>query len=123
MSDQLINVFYELQIAPGKANELRDIVAAMVAYNEEGEPDARVYSVYISSDEKLLTFWETHADNAAMMFHAERFANGNFVGQVLERTLDARLCMYGPVSEEMKAWADDHGFHVEYHDLVEGFVR
>ena len=123
MSDQLINVFYELQIAPGKANELRDIVAAMVAYNEEGEPDARVYSVYISSDEKLLTFWETHADNAAMMFHAERFANGNFVGQVLERTLDARLCMYGSVSEEMKAWADDHGFHVEYHDLVEGFVR
>jgi quinol monooxygenase YgiN len=123
MSDQLINVFYELEIVPGKADELREIVAAMVAFNEEGEPDARVYSVYISSDNKLLTFWETHADNAAMMFHAERFANGSFVGQVLERTMGARLCLYGPVSGEMKAWAADHGFEVEYHELIDGFVR
>ncbi|MDG1907425.1 MAG: hypothetical protein P8I81_01005, partial [Pseudomonadales bacterium] len=56
MSSDRINIFYELEIKEGKADELREIAKQMVAFNDEGEPDTLVYDVYISEDEKLLTF-------------------------------------------------------------------
>jgi hypothetical protein len=62
------------------------LLKQMVAFNHEGEPETLVYNVYISEDEKLLTYWETHASNDAIMFHADRFANGSYVGQILELT-------------------------------------
>ena len=123
MSQAQINVFYELEIIDGKADEVREIAKQMVSFNHEGEPETLVYNVYISADEKLLTYWETHASNEAIMFHADRFANGSYVGQVLERTASARLCLYGNVSDEMKAWAADNGFEIEYAELIDGFVR
>ncbi|CAI8300117.1 MAG: hypothetical protein CBD03_01380 [Rhizobiales bacterium TMED143] len=122
MSKQ-IQVFYELEVLDGKADELRDIARQMVAYNQEGEPGTLVYNVYMSDDEKLLTFMETWADSEAGIFHAERFAKGNFVGQVLERTGNARLCFYGNASDDMKNWATENGFAVEYATPIDGFVR
>ena len=35
MSSTQINVFYELQVADGKADELREIAAQMVAFNRQ----------------------------------------------------------------------------------------
>ena len=58
-----------------------------------------VYNIYINADYALLTYWETHADSAAMLFHAERFANGDFIGQMVERIQSARLYHYGDVSD------------------------
>ena len=72
MSSDRINIFYELEIKDGKADELREIAKQMVAFNDEGEPETLVYDVYISEDEKLLTFWETHANSDALLFHADR---------------------------------------------------
>ena len=118
-----INVFYELKVADGKAEELKSIVKNMVAYNQAGEPGTRVYNVYLSLDGSTLTYWESHEDNHAMQFHAERFASGEFVNQILERTTSARLCLYGSVSDELKAWSIDHGFEVEYAELIDGFDR
>jgi len=57
------------------------------------------------------------------LFHADRFANVGFVGQVLERTEGARLCSYGNVSAEIREWASDNGFENEYHEPIEGFQR
>ena len=65
MSSTQINVFYELQVAAGKADELREIAAQMVAFNRQGEPGTLVYNIYLSEDQKLLTYWETHADSEA----------------------------------------------------------
>ena len=123
MSSKQIQVFYELEIIPGKADELLDIARQMVAFNDAGEPNTQVYNVYINDDQTLLTYWETHADSAAMLYHAERFANGDFIGQVVERTQGARLCFYGDVSDEMKTWVIDNGFEVEYFDYVDGFTH
>ncbi len=123
MSSKQIQVFYELEIIPGKADELLDIARQMVAFNDAGEPNTQVYNVYITDDQTLLTYWETHADSAAMLYHAERFANGDFIGQVVERTQGARLCLYGDVSEEMKTWVIDNGFEVEYFDYIDGFTH
>ena len=120
MSSDRINIFYELEIKDGKADELREIAKQMVAFNDEGEPETLVYDVYISEDEKLLTFWETHANSDALLFHADRFATGQFVGEVLERTERTRLCLYGNITAEIRKWALDNGFENEYHD---GSVR
>ena len=122
MSKQ-IQVFYELEVLSGKAGELREIARKMVASNEQDEPKTLIYNVYISEDEKLLTFLETWADSSAGLFHAERFATGEFVAQVLERTGAGRLCFYGDVSDEMKSWASENGFEVEYAQRIDGFVR
>ena len=122
MSKQ-IQVFYELEVLSGKAGELREIARKMVASNEQDEPKTLIYNVYISKDEKLLTFLETWADSSAGLFHAERFATGEFVAQVLERTGAGRLCFYGDVSDEMKSWASENGFEVEYAHRIDGFVR
>ena len=48
MSSDRINIFYELEIKDGKADELREIAKQMVAFNDEGEPETLVYDVYIS---------------------------------------------------------------------------
>jgi hypothetical protein len=34
------------------------------------------------------------------------------VGQILQRSQRARFCLYGPVSDEMKAWRRDNGSEV-----------
>ena len=123
MAIQQIDLFYELKIKEGKAQELRAIAREMVSFIKNGEPNTQVYNVYISEDEKLLTYWETHADSEALMFHADRFANGDYIGQVLERTEGARLCFFGEVSGAMRQWAQKNGFEVEYANLVDGFRR
>jgi quinol monooxygenase YgiN len=123
MADERINIFYELKIKPGKADELREIAKKMVAYNAEGEPGTLVYNVYISEDEELLTYWETHENSAALLFHSNRFINGSYVGQVLERTEGARLCLYGIIPKALKDWASEHGFENEYHEPADGFQR
>jgi len=118
-----LNIFYELNVAEGKAEELKAIVKAMVAFNLAGEPGTLVYNVYMSTDQSTLTYWETHESNEALRHHAERFAQGEYISQVLERTVSARLCIYGPVSDAMKAWSLENGFEVEYADLIDGFER
>ncbi len=58
-----------------------------------------------------------------MLYHAERFANEDFIGQVVERTQGARLCIDGDASEEMKTWVVDNGFEVEYFNYIDGFTH
>jgi quinol monooxygenase YgiN len=123
MTEDQIDTFYELEIADRMTDKLRSIAQQVIAANQAAEPGTLVYNVYISEDEKLLTFWETHANNDAMQFHSERFARGSFVGQILDRTQSARLCLYGAVSDAMKVWAKDHGFEVEYATRIAGFTR
>ena len=118
-----IQAFYELNVKPGKATELRAIASKMVAMNASEEPGTLVYNVYINDDETLFTFLETFSDSAHGIFHAGRFAEGEYVGQILERTDGGRLCFYGDVSEEFKQWAIDNDFEPEYFSLIDGYAR
>jgi len=122
-SAKQIQVFYELQVLPGKAAELREIAEKMVAMNATEEPGTLVYNVYFNDDETLFTYLETYSDSETGLFHAGRFAEGVYVGQILERTDGGRLCFYGDVSNEFKSWAKDNGFEPEYFSLIDGFVR
>ena len=118
-----IQVLYELKVLPGKAGELKEIASKMVSMNASEEPGTLVYNVYMSDDETLFTYLETYSNADTGLFHAKRFAEGNFVGQIVERTDGGRLCFYGPVSDEFKQWASDNGFEPEYFNLVDGYVR
>ena len=109
-SAKQIQVFYELKALPGKAAELREIAEKMVAMNATEEPGTLVYNVYFNDDETLFTYLETYSDSETGLFHAGRFAEGEYVGQILERTDGGRLCFYGDVSNEFKNWAKDNGF-------------
>ena len=88
-----IQCTYELKITPGKADEIRQIANDIVAFNEEGEPNTLVYNVYMSPDETHFTFLETWADADAGLFHAERFGEGSFVGEIVARTDGGRRAM------------------------------
>ena len=118
-----IQVFYELNILPGKEDELKEIVKEMVASNANEEPGTIVYNVYINPESTLLTYLETYSDSETGLFHCKRFADGEFILQILERTDGGRLCFYGNVSEEFKKWATDAGFEPEYFDHIDGYVR
>tara|TARA_B100000809_G_scaffold143340_1_gene140884 strand:+ start:1802 stop:2170 length:369 start_codon:yes stop_codon:yes gene_type:complete len=122
MSGQ-IQITYELNIIPGKAAELREIAKEMVAFNDEGEPGTLRYNVYMNEGETLFTFLEIFGDSEKCSFHGERFAGGQFVGQVLERTDGGRLCVFGSASQDFKNWAAEAGFEIEYFDFIDGFVR
>ena len=122
-SAKQIQVFYELKVLPGKAAELREIAEKMVAMNATEEPGTLVYNVYFNDDETLFTYLETYSDSETGLFHAGRFAEGEYVGRILERTDGGRLCFYGDVSNEFKKWAKDNGFEPEYFSLIDGFVR
>ena len=122
-SAKQIQVFYELKVLPGKAAELREIAEKMVAMNAAEEPGTLVYNVYFNDDETLFTYLETYSDSETGLFHAGRFDEGEYVGQILERTDGGRLCFYGDVSNEFKNWAKDNGFEPEYFSLIDGFVR
>lgn len=122
MSKQ-IQVTYELNVLDGKAEELRSIAKEMVAFNSQGEPGTIVYNVYMSEGETKFTFLETFADSDSGLFHADRFAKGSFISQVLERTDGGRLCLYGDVSEEFRSWGIEAGFEIEYFDYIDGYVR
>ncbi len=70
---------------------MREIARDMVAFNDEGEPGALRYNVYVNDDETRVTLLEAFLDSEACRFHGERFAGGQFFGEVLERTDGAPL--------------------------------
>ena len=118
-----IQITYELNVIPGKAAELRQIAREMVSFNDSGEPGTLRYNVYMNESETLFTFLETFVDSDACSFHGTRFAEGEFVGRVLERTDGGRLCVLGPVSDDFKTWASDAGFEIEYFNFIDGFIH
>ena len=122
-SKSQIQVFYELKVLPGKADELKEIASKMVNMNAAEEPGTLVYNVYMNEDDTLFTYLETYSDTETGLFHAKRFADGKYVVQILERTDGGRLCFYGTVSDEFKQWAEENGFEPEYYSLIDGYVR
>ena len=104
MTEDQIDIFYGLEIADDKADALRGSAQQIIAADRAKEPGILLYNVYFSEDEKLHIFWDTHANNDAMRFYSERFANGRYVGQILERTQRASvLTAQSPMSLKLGA--------------------
>ena len=122
MSQQL-QVLWELNIKPGKADELRSIARDLVAFIKSGEPRTVACNVYINEDESLISFKDTFADGDAFIVHSENFASSSFGEQILERTDGGRLCIYGNPPQTLKDILSEAGYEVEWFNLVDGYFR
>jgi len=122
MSQQL-QVLWELNINPGKADELRSIARDLVAFIESSEPRTIACNVYINEEESLISFKDTFADGDAFIVHSENFSSSNFGAQILERTNDSRLCIYGDPPQTLKDMLSEAGYEVEWFGLADGYFR
>ena len=115
-------VTFEAPIKPGEQDAVSELVARMVEFNQQGEPDTVLYRVFMRDDGQMLTFIEGYAQSDAMLFHDERFIT-HFAEDIAALTVGGRLCIYGDVSDTYKAFAADNGLEVEYFSSLSGFQR
>ncbi len=115
-------VTFEAPIKPGQQGAVRDLVARMVEFNEQGEPDTLLYRVFMREDSQMLTFIEGYTQSDAMLFHDKRFIT-HFADDIAALTVGGRLCVYGDVSDAYRAFAAENGFEVEYFNSLSGFQR
>ena len=115
-------VTFEAAIKPGQQGAVRDLVARMVEFNQQGEPDTVLYRVFMRDDGQVLTFIEGYEQSDAMLFHDQRFIT-RFADDIAALTVGGRLCIYGDVSEAYKAFAAENGLEVEYFTSLSGFQR
>ena len=115
-------VTFEAPIKPGQQGAVHDLVARMVEFNEQGEPDTVLYRVFMREDAHLLTFIEGYTQSGAMLFHDKRFIT-HFADDIAALTVGGRLCVYGDVSDAYRAFAAENGFEVEYFNSLSGFQR
>ena len=115
-------VTFEAPIKPGQQGAVRDLIARMVEFNEQGEPDTVLYRVFMREDAQVLTFIEGYTQSDAMLFHDKRFI-AHFADDIAALTVGGRLCVYGDVSDAYRAFAAENGFGVEYFNNLSGFQR
>ena len=120
--DQSVMVLFEAEIIEGKSDDVSALLYRMVAFNQPDEPQTLVYRAYISEDRQRLTFMETYSNTDAMLFHDQRFTD-TFADELFAMTRNPRLCVYGPVLDSYKQFAEEAGFTIEYSALVAGFSR
>lgn len=115
-------VTFEAPIKPGRQDAVRQLVARMVAFNQQGEPDTVLYRVFMREDGQVLTFIEGYAQSDAMLFHDKRFIT-HFADDIGSLTDGGRLCIYGDVSDVYKTFAAENGLEVQYFTSLSGFQR
>jgi quinol monooxygenase YgiN len=115
-------VTFEAPIKPGQQGAVRDLVARMVEFNEQGEPGTVLYRAFMREDAQVLTFIEAYTHSDAMLFHDKRFIT-HFADNIAALTVGGRLCIYGDVSDAYRAFAAENGFEVEYFNSLSGFQR
>jgi len=115
-----INWVLEVNIKDGELDNLKAVMADMVAATEVDEPGTTHYKWYISADEKVCHTHEHFVDSAATMAHL-----GNFGAKFAERFLGAveptRLMVYGNPSDEVRAALA--GFGAVHMTQLSGFAR
>ena len=115
-------VTFEAPIKPGQQGAVRDLIARMVEFNEQGEPGTVLYRVFMREDAQVLTFIEGYTQSDARLFHDKRCIT-HFADDMAALTLGGRLCIYGDVSDAYRAFAAENGFEVEYFNSLSGFQR
>jgi quinol monooxygenase YgiN len=116
------NVYWVLELAinPGRLEDLKTLMAAMVEATQRNEVGALNYEWTISDDQKVCHLYERYQDSAAAMTHLESFG-ANFAARFMEVVKPTRLVVYGTPSAQVKdALA---GFSPVYMAPFGGFSR
>lgn len=119
MSD---NVYWMLvvKVKPGKASEVKSLMADMVDGSKSSEPGTLIYEWSASEDGASYHMLERFADSAAALTHLKSFGE-NFAGRFLDVFDVVRFFVFGaPDAAVREAVA---GFNPTYLKLERGFAR
>jgi quinol monooxygenase YgiN len=95
-----VSFLLSLSINPGQFENLKTLVAEMVATNQKNEPGTLIFEWAISEDRQSCDLFERYRDSAAVLKHVEGFAN--FATRFLEVLTPTRFVVYGTPSQQVK---------------------
>ena len=101
MDNSEIFFVFELAITPGRFEDLKTLIADMVAATQKNEVGTLNYEWTISDDHQVCHAYERYRDSAAFLTHLESFG-ANFAGRLMEAVKPARLVVYGTPSAQVK---------------------
>jgi quinol monooxygenase YgiN len=91
----------EFAIIPGRFEDFKTLMAAMVDATQKNEFGTLNYEWAISDDRQVCHVYERFRDSDAVMTHMERF-NANFAAQFSETVKLVRFVVYGTPSAHVK---------------------
>ena len=100
MSEQVYWIL-ETAIKEGELENLKALMADMVAATEANEPGTLNYEWSISPDEKSCHIFERYVDSDATMVHMGNFQK-NFAGRFVSILTPTRFEVYGAASDTVK---------------------
>jgi quinol monooxygenase YgiN len=119
-SGQILYWLYEVKIKDGQLQNLKDLVAEMVANTKANEPETLVYAWVVSEDGSTGEVYERYANSEAALAHLATF-NKYFADRLGTMVDLARHTVYGhPSAALRKAIADSKPI---YFENVAGFER
>lgn len=98
-----LTLLVESEILPGKARELREVLARVIAHCGETEPGMLAYDWYIDAQEQECRVVERYADSDAVLFHFENYAR--FGAQLAACRSLQKLTLLGEPSEALAGLA------------------
>ena len=99
MSESIFFVV-ELQVGPGRAEELRGILDEMAAITQRDEPGTLAYEWFLTEDERACFIYERYADSSAAVVHSRTFPEE--LGRRAMAFLPTRLTAYGTITDEIQ---------------------
>jgi quinol monooxygenase YgiN len=119
-SGQLVHWVYEVTIRDGQLQNLKDLIAEMVAGTKADEPETLIYEWVVSVDGSTGQVYERYANSEAALAHVATF-NRDFAERLGTMADLARHTVYGRPSPALKQAIA--GSRPIYFDNVAGFER
>jgi quinol monooxygenase YgiN len=117
---QSVHWLYEVTIRDGQLQNLKDLIAEMVARTEADEPDTLSYEWVVSADGAMGQVAERYANSEAALKHLATF-NRDFAARLGTMVDLVRYSVYGHPSAALKQAIA--GSNPIYFDEVAGFER
>jgi quinol monooxygenase YgiN len=119
-SGQIVHWVYEVTIKHGKLQDLKNLIAEMVARTKANEPETLTYDWEVSEDGSTGRVFERYANSEAALAHLATF-NRDFAERLGTMTDFARFTIYGHPSASLKKAIA--GAKPIYFESVAGFAR
>jgi quinol monooxygenase YgiN len=117
MSDR-VSFVLELDVEPGKLDELRNVMQDMVALTRS-EPGTLSYEWFLSDDGTACHIYERYADPEAVLAHGTTFPEN--LWERFQTFRPTRLTVYGKASEALREAISE--FRPAFLEPLGGFVR
>ncbi len=84
----------EMQVQPGRSDELRTLMEEMVSNTHANEPGTVAYEWYMNAEGSTCHLVERYADSAAALAHCTTFG-ARFAGRFMSLLTPTRCTVYG----------------------------